>query len=298
MVYLISLCELGWLPILLSWLLPFLLGWLFGSMFRRGDDGDTIIHDHSDELNKLKIQLDDCLSEKSRLKADLRASSGISAAAGISSTADSGSTMLSYIPSTAYAGLKNTNLQIIEGVGPKMESLLHGWNYNTWSELADADASVIKGKLEDTDPKYRIIDPSTWPNQAKMATDAKWDELIQYQKSLTAGKDDRLDSDTNSKLETVLIKLGLLKKFDLNDLKAIEGIGPKIEGLLNDAGINTWRELANTAVNKLQSILDDAGDRFSLADPGTWPKQAELAADGRWKELFEYQDFLNGGREK
>jgi len=33
-----------------------------------------------------------------------------------------------------------------------------------------------------------------------------------------------------------------------------------------------------------------------LADPTTWPKQAEYAADGEWDALEEYQDFLDGGR--
>ena len=83
-----------------------------------------------------------------------------------------------------------------------------------------------------------------------------------------------------------------------DDLKAIEGIGPKIEDLLKKAGINTWVLLSNQKAESIQGILDEAGDRFRLADPTTWPRQAKLAAEGKWKELEEYQDFLNGGREK
>ena len=76
----------------------------------------------------------------------------------------------------------------------------------------------------------------------------------------------------------------------------MEGIGPKIESLLKDAGIKNWLALASSEVSRLQDILTSAGDRYRLADPGTWPKQAELAASGKWTELKEYQDFLSGGK--
>jgi len=90
--------------------------------------------------------------------------------------------------------------------------------------------------------------------------------------------------------------MGVLKKWKKDDLKAIEGIGPKIEGLLQTAGIKTWKTLSETSVDKIQGILDQAGSRYKLADPGSWPKQAEMAAAGKWDDLKEYQDFLVGGK--
>lgn len=81
-----------------------------------------------------------------------------------------------------------------------------------------------------------------------------------------------------------------------DDLKKIEGIGPKIEGLLNDAGIQTWRQLSNCKVEDIKKVLTDAGSRYQMHNPTSWPKQAELAADGKWDELQEYQDFLDGGK--
>jgi hypothetical protein len=47
----------------------------------------------------------------------------------------------------------------------------------------------------------------------------------------------------------------------------------------------------------LKEILDKAGERYQLADPSTWSKQAAMASEGQWKELFEYQDRLDGGKE-
>ena len=82
-----------------------------------------------------------------------------------------------------------------------------------------------------------------------------------------------------------------------DDLTRIEGIGPKIEGLLNAQGITTWARLADTDVASLQSVLDEAGPRYRIHDPGTWPKQARLASEGAWDELEELQDRLKGGRE-
>ncbi len=81
-----------------------------------------------------------------------------------------------------------------------------------------------------------------------------------------------------------------------DNLKKIEGIGPKIAGLLNEGGIQTFNQLANSKVERLQEILDAAGPRYRIHNPGTWPKQAEYAAAGDWDKLKEYQDFLQGGK--
>jgi len=83
-----------------------------------------------------------------------------------------------------------------------------------------------------------------------------------------------------------------------DDLKKIEGIGPKIEDLLKRAGIRTFKALAATPVDRLREILTAAGKRFQLADPTTWPRQARMAAENRWEELKDYQDALQGGRER
>lgn len=79
-----------------------------------------------------------------------------------------------------------------------------------------------------------------------------------------------------------------------DDLKRIEGIGPKIAQVLQDAGVLTFAQLAATEVSRLEQILTDAG--MTLADPVTWPEQAGLAAKGSWEALKKLQDELSGGR--
>ena len=79
-----------------------------------------------------------------------------------------------------------------------------------------------------------------------------------------------------------------------DDLEMIEGIGPKIAGLLNAAGITTFAQLAEADLTRVQTILDAANLR--LADPTTWAEQAKLAAKGDWSALEVFQNELKGGR--
>ena len=82
----------------------------------------------------------------------------------------------------------------------------------------------------------------------------------------------------------------------MDDLKKLEGIGPRIEKLLNDAGIKSYVKLATMDRDALKAILDAGGSQFKLHEPKSWPYQAELAAKQNWQRLKEYQDFLISGR--
>jgi len=78
-----------------------------------------------------------------------------------------------------------------------------------------------------------------------------------------------------------------------DDLKKIEGIGPKIASTLVDAGIATFSDLAKTKSDEISKII--SGVRGNHVTD-TWPKQAELAANGKWDELKKWQDELDGGK--
>ena len=81
-----------------------------------------------------------------------------------------------------------------------------------------------------------------------------------------------------------------------DDLKKIEGIGPKIAEKLNAKDIVTFADLAATSVDDLKAILEEAGSRYRMHNPTTWPKQSALAAEGKWDELKAWQDELDGGK--
>jgi predicted flap endonuclease-1-like 5' DNA nuclease len=87
------------------------------------------------------------------------------------------------------------------------------------------------------------------------------------------------------------------KKVNQDDLKIVEGIGPKIEELYHAAGIKTWKALSETPVEKSQAILDGAGERYNIHNPGSWAKQALLAYQGKWQELKNWQESHKGGKE-
>ena len=81
-----------------------------------------------------------------------------------------------------------------------------------------------------------------------------------------------------------------------DDLKKIEGIGPKMAGVFNAAGITSFQALADKSAEELREILDAAEGNYKAHDPGTWPRQAQMAADGKWDELKKWQDELDGGK--
>ena len=87
------------------------------------------------------------------------------------------------------------------------------------------------------------------------------------------------------------------QKIKENDLKIVEGIGPKIEALFNNAGINTWYELSEASIEKLQAILDEGGENYAIHNPSTWAKQALFAYEGKWQELKDWQENLRAGKE-
>lgn len=80
----------------------------------------------------------------------------------------------------------------------------------------------------------------------------------------------------------------------LDDLTVVEGIGPKIAELCNGIAVTTWRQLADTEVSELQSMLKAAGSRFKMHEPGSWPRQAELLATGRWDEFMQLAAKVDG----
>jgi predicted flap endonuclease-1-like 5' DNA nuclease len=81
-----------------------------------------------------------------------------------------------------------------------------------------------------------------------------------------------------------------------DDLECIDGIGPEIAALLREHDLGSFARLAESTPEALRDLLDAHGSAFPPADPGTWPEQARLAADGRHDELKTLQDTLRAAR--
>lgn len=82
-----------------------------------------------------------------------------------------------------------------------------------------------------------------------------------------------------------------------DDLTRIEGIGSKVQDILKDVGIKTFRDVATTPLYRIKEHLRNAGPQFNMLDASTWTEQALLAAEGRWEELEVRQRELIGGRD-
>lgn len=81
-----------------------------------------------------------------------------------------------------------------------------------------------------------------------------------------------------------------------DDLKIIEGIGPKIEEILHAKGITTFAQVVETPADAIREILAEAGPKFAIHDPSTWGEQAELLRDGKMEEFEKLAEELKGGK--
>ena len=102
--------------------------------------------------------------------------------------------------------------------------------------------------------------------------------------------------ETKIPFDAAAAKAALGKTVKEDDLKVVEGIGPKISGMFIDSGITTWKALSETAVARCQEVLDGGGDRYKVHDPASWPMQSKMAYEGKWAELSKWQDEHDHGK--
>ena len=81
-----------------------------------------------------------------------------------------------------------------------------------------------------------------------------------------------------AKEEKVAVEVKETEVVEADDLKKIEGVGPKLAEVMNAAGINTYAELADFSVEKMNEILAEAGSRYASKDPAPWIEQAKELA--------------------
>ena len=163
------------------------------------------------------------------------------------------------------------DLTLINGIGPFIEKKLNDIGIYTYQQIADFDGPKIEQVTRDVAYFPGRIEKDDWVGQAK--------KLLAMKTNNPAALKKKASHPTDPK-----------------NLKIVEGIGPKIEQLLKDGGIDNWQDLAEATLERLQEILTAAGERYRIHDPNTWSNQATLAAAGKWAELEKYQDELKGGR--
>ena len=156
-------------------------------------------------------------------------------------------------------------------------------------QIADMRRTDSPGVVGAPSTPERVPDPESVPglDPAETVDDADADADADGVAEPTAESGD-LDLDT--------AKSVIGKRIHLDDLKVVEGVGPKIAELCSGIGITTWRGLADADVADLRSMLADAGSRYQVHDPTTWPAQAACLADGRWADFVVLTEGLGGSR--
>jgi hypothetical protein len=87
-----------------------------------------------------------------------------------------------------YRKFTEESLQVVEGIGPKIEELLKNNGIMNWHMLATATAESLKAILQKGGERFQMHDPSSWPDQAALAIEGKWAELEEYQVLLPGGR--------------------------------------------------------------------------------------------------------------
>jgi len=205
-------------------------------------------------------------------------------------------------PPAPAAPAKEDDLTKIEGIGPKIAELIKNGGIKTFDALCKTDPSVIQGLLNEAGPRYKMHDPASWPLQACMASRGEWEALDKWQDEHDGGK---LKTDAPASVAAPLVSstpaapvnpIAAVSSAKEDDLTKIEGIGPKISELIKAGGIKSWAALSNTDPSVIQGFLNEAGPRYKMHDPASWPLQAGMAARGEWEALEKWQDEHDGGK--
>ncbi len=164
----------------------------------------------------------------------------------------------------------------------------------TAAEVSDQIRDTIEDAVDTVKAIAEVVGGKI--NEKIQETKQKIEESIEEVKVTEAKAEEIEEVKVSAPVEAVNVVAPKEQKVGLpEDLKIIEGIGPKIEEILQGVGIKTWDQLAKTEAAQLSSILLAAGNRYKSHNPSTWPKQARMAAAGQWDELKAWQDELDGG---
>ncbi|MGW9684374.1 hypothetical protein [Flagellimonas sp. 2504JD1-5] len=158
-----------------------LMGGIIGSYWGKGQNSSSEeIEALQQECEDLKMQLEACQKQQSQLVAPSKIEATVKAIKdGFNAEA-----------ARAAFGkkIKEDDLTLVEGIGPKIQGLFHGYGIKTWKDLSETSTVKCQEVLTSGGKRYRIHDPASWPMQAKMAYKGQWEELAKWQIKHKSGK--------------------------------------------------------------------------------------------------------------
>lgn len=202
------------------------------------------------------------------------------------------------------------DLTAIEGVGEFLEKKLNSIGVFSYEQIGNWTSSQIDRVTQQIGYIPGRIEKDNWVGQAALliqqgereepTTEYSTREMDGTQAQIDAYSRAEMDTETpdaTDQEEQEPTKEAVSRAdYQPDNLKIVEGIGPKIEEILKGAGIGNLEALGSADPGRLREIMEDAGDQYQMHNPYTWPLQARLAASGRWEEFDQYQEELKGGK--
>jgi predicted flap endonuclease-1-like 5' DNA nuclease len=154
-------CCLGWFlaGVLLGWL----LNWLFDKFFRRGGSSGGSSH----------------------------VSSYAPPVAPPPPAAPSAASIAAAAAAFGFTKLKSPNgydnFEIIEGIGPKINEVLHAAGVHTFNQLGTMEIPSISKILDAAGPNFKLANPESWSAQSRLCASGSWEALKKMQDELVAG---------------------------------------------------------------------------------------------------------------
>lgn len=194
----------GNLPVALALcIIPFILGWLAAWIFHKVGSLKSTISELTADNNALNEKVNGLTSDNTDLKvkitqldAEIENLHGqIKKLKNDLIICESERNILkSQQPKPAtvmFAGtkVKYDDLEIVEGIGPKIAQLLKAAGISTWQDLGATAVDRIRGILDEAGSAFQVHDPATWPEQARLADSGDLDGLKKLQDELNAGKE-------------------------------------------------------------------------------------------------------------
>jgi predicted flap endonuclease-1-like 5' DNA nuclease len=90
------------------------------------------------------------------------------------------------LPAVAPINVKPDDLTIVEGIGPKINQVLHAAGIQSLFQLSESEVANLKEIL--TTAGLRLADPTTWPQQARLAIAGDLENLQALQATLRGGR--------------------------------------------------------------------------------------------------------------
>jgi predicted flap endonuclease-1-like 5' DNA nuclease len=81
----------------------------------------------------------------------------------------------------------NDDLEVIEGIGPKIAGLFTEHGAGTFDKVMNMSVPSMLAILEKGGPRFKLANPGSWAEQAKLCYENRWNELQTMQDNLTAG---------------------------------------------------------------------------------------------------------------